>query len=735
MSEAVRSSLLVLTSGLAGAAALAAGVVGLFAAGQVGIWAANAGWTLGALLALFCTLAAALRVERGRVRSAWWLWAVATALWLASALVADVLTALGVSFSLYAEALWTLAAALSIAGLAMRSAPGWLSFRLFLLDALPVAFLVAGGAAALAGRPERTYVSGLLLVSSVIYALLPLISVQIVLWLAARVNMYIVGGGLALAALTGLVWPIHAQEDGVTHGHWSSVLLTLGLLLVAVAGFRRATQPRRYTVLHPLEREHAVRSVPGAAAVLVLIAAAGTVGGHFFALALAAAAAFALRSYLVRQTNVEAQSRLARLVTLDPLTGLLNRRGLQDALVRELERSRSKGSGSLVALLVDLDDFKLVNTHLGYGFGDVVLRDVGRVLQASVRATDYAARIGGDEFLVLLPGSSPAEGVRVAERIRHGTSGLVFSSQSEEASVTASVGVVPVPPGTSSLDDLIGLVDTVLRESKEAGKNRSSLPGSELSCAVPSFVDELSYGGHLLAVGQPIVRLADGQLVGYELLSRSTIEGYELPGDFFPPCDRAGRLSAVDYECFRTCVEAADWLDESLRFHVNLFPATLLDVSIERIASTLPDDRARRACCIELTEQQIIGDSLYLLEPVRALKEAGFLIAVDDIGFGRSSLESLLLLEPDIVKIDRALVQGVAQDARKRRALIRLLEVARVLRAEVVAEGIESESDLAVLRRLGATFGQGYALGRPGELPSRGNHTSDASLTRLAAGM
>jgi diguanylate cyclase (GGDEF)-like protein len=735
MIRGVKLRLLVLSSALVGSAALATNVGGLAAAGLTGVWAVNIGWTLGGIVALAGTVAAALQVERSRVGWAWRVWAAAIALWLVGVLVVDVLTVLGVSFWLYAEVLWTLAALVSIAGLAMRSAPGWLSFRLFVLDALPVAFLAAGIGLALVGGTARAGLWVLLLVPSVIYAVLPIISVQIVVWSASRaINMYLISGGFSLAAVAGIAWPIHARAS-VPQAHWSSALLTLGLLLVAVAGFRRATQPRRYTVLHPLEREHAARSVPGAAAVLVLIAAAGTVGGHFLALALAAAAAFALRSYLVRQTNVEAQSRLARLVTLDPLTALLNRRGLQNALVREHDRSKRDGSESPVALLVDLDDFKLVNVRLGYGAGDIVLRDVGRVLQASVRTTDYAARIGGDEFLVLMPGSSPAEGVRVAERIRHGISSLVFSSLSEEVRVTASVGVVAVPPGTPSFDDLVTLADTVLRESKQAGKNRSSVPDSDFSCAAPSFVDELRYGGRLRAVVQPIVRLADGRLWGYELLSRSTIDGYELPGDFFPLCDRAGRLRAVDYDCFRTCVEAADWLDESLRYYVNLFPATLLDVSVERIAGALPDDRAHRRCCIELSEQQIVGDPSYLLEPVRALKEAGFLIAVDDIGFGRSSLERLLLLEPEIVKIDRALIHGVAQDPWKRRALKRLLEVTRVLGAEVVAEGIESESDLAVLRRLGATFGQGYALGRPGELPSRDDRSGEPSLTGLAVGM
>ena len=185
---------------------------------------------------------------------------------------------------------------------------------------------------------------------------------------------------------------------------------------------------------------------------------------------MAAAAAFALRSYLVRRTSVESEKNLASLVQLDPLTELLNRRGLQDALSRELDRSARDGSGPLVALLIDLDDFKLVNLRLGYGVADNVLREVARVLRSSGRSTDHAARIGGDEFLVLLPGSSPDEGVRVAERIRRGISELVFSSVSEEVHVTASVGVVHVPPRSVSLDDLVALADTVLRKSKQAAR-------------------------------------------------------------------------------------------------------------------------------------------------------------------------------------------------------------------------------------------------------------------------
>ena len=727
--------LFVLCSAFAGAAAVGAGIAALAVTGQAAVWTVNASWTLGGVAALSGTLAAAVRVERNRVGWAWRLWAAATALWLVGVLVVDVLTLFDVASWLAVEAIWTVATLVAIVGLAMRSAPDWLSFRLFVLDALPVAFLVAGVTLAVAGGRADAAFWPFLLLSSAVYALVLMISVQIVIWLASRAaNMYLVSGGISLAAVTGISWWMRGDAEAM-QAHWSSGLLTAGFLIVALVGFRRAAEPRRYTVLQPLDREHAARSVPGAAAVIALIVATGVAGDHFLVLALAAACAFALRSYLVRRSSIEAHRELARLIQLDPLTGLLNRRGLQDALVREHERSRRDGSGSFVTLLVDIDDFKLVNLELGYGGGDVVLRDVGRILQTSVRPTDHVARIGGDEFLLLLlPGASSQEGLRAAERIRHGIADQAESGRSAEVGVTASVGVVPASPETRSLDELIALADTGLLRSKQAGKNRSSLLDGGSPVSVPGSLEELCRGGRLYAVAQPIVRVSDGALRGYELLSRSTVDGYELPEDFFPLCDRGGKLTAIDVECFQICVEAVDWSDESLRYHFNLFPSTLVDVSAERVVASLPEDRARRACCIELSARHIAGDPTYLLESVRTLKEAGFQLAVDDVGFGRSYLESLLLLEPDLIKVDPALVRGISGNLSRQLSLSRLLAVACALGAEVVAEGVESEIDLAVVRRLGVTYGQGHVLGRIRELRPGGERPDEPGLGRLAVG-
>ncbi len=140
-----------------------------------------------------------------------------------------------------------------------------------------------------------------------------------------------------------------------------------------------------------------------------------------------------------------------------------------------------------------------------------------------------------------------------------------------------------------------------------------------------------------------------------------------------------------------------------------------MGVPIEHLLESL--NTRGTSYCVEISEQQIIGDPSYLLEPVKQLRKAGVLIAIDDLGFGRSCLESLILLEPDIVKIDKRCVTGITEEHANMRSLKRLLRMATSLGAEVVAEGVESKSDLTVLTDLGVSSAQGYFLGRPTAIP------------------
>jgi diguanylate cyclase (GGDEF)-like protein len=414
----------------------------------------------------------------------------------------------------------------------------------------------------------------------------------------------------------------------------------------------------------------------------------------------------------LRETN----ARLQSLALLDPLTKLLNRRGLQEALSREIQWA-DRHRTETIALFVDLDDFKRINDTLGYAVGDLVLKEVAERMKAGMRRTDYVARIGGDEFVILLPQTALSDGREIGEKLRLAISETPSSLSLKAVRVTASVGVLPVSRTTPSIDELLSQMHFVLSQSKQAGKNRVSGHWQDDSVAegdggcLPAIAENLLRGEALRVVTQPIVRLTDETIVGYEFLSRFSSEAFEAPADFFRICLESNILTLVDQRCFKNCLAAATRVPGELRRYLNLFPSTMVARPVEHLLESFPPDRLPGTYCIEISEQQIIGAPLNLVDVVTALKHAGILIACDDVGCGHSSLESLTLLNPDIVKIDKRCVAGIAEVPSRLHALRRLLKIIDALGADVVAEGIESRNDLDVLKDLGVPHGQGFLWG------------------------
>jgi EAL domain-containing protein (putative c-di-GMP-specific phosphodiesterase class I) len=186
-----------------------------------------------------------------------------------------------------------------------------------------------------------------------------------------------------------------------------------------------------------------------------------------------------------------------------------------------------------------------------------------------------------------------------------------------------------------------------------------------------------------------------------------------MPADLFRAAFEQNALTALDLRALKATMESLRERSWPGWYHVNLFPSTLLNIPPDCIIPLLDRGGTRERVCVELSEQQFLGDPAYLRPMIRELRAAGYRVAIDDVGFGRSSVEALMLLEPDVVKVDRRCIRSVASDAGERRQLERLLAMLQAVDAIVIVEGVETAEELRILRDLGVLYGQGYLWGKP----------------------
>ena len=416
-----------------------------------------------------------------------------------------------------------------------------------------------------------------------------------------------------------------------------------------------------------------------------------------------------------------ANTKLERLSTYDVLTEVFNRRGLLRWLGAELNRATRDG-GSTAALLIDCDEFKSVNDTYGHSVGDRVLQETALRIVNAVRDEDAVGRIGGDEFLVILPNTQVAEAILVGERIRLAVADGDLL-QPEKASMTVSVGVARVPSSATGIDTVLELTQAALHKSKTGGKNqvRGNESGEWLAPSTNDLLIDLLSDPGMRAFWQPIVELASEAIVGYELLTRGPIGGFESPIDFLRLARNQDRLSEIDLHCLDVCLAAMRGhagLSSKMVIHANLFPSTLFSIPPDELVEQIDPANLPCSLCLELSEQEFVGLSEDLSDRLAVLKQAGIQIAIDDVGGIPGTVETALMVEPDVLKIDRLLVHGSSDDPLRGRLLGRLLHVASSLGIEVIAEGVERKADARLLQSLGITHAQGFLWSKPVPVPT-----------------
>jgi diguanylate cyclase (GGDEF)-like protein/PAS domain S-box-containing protein len=421
-----------------------------------------------------------------------------------------------------------------------------------------------------------------------------------------------------------------------------------------------------------------------------------------------------------------AEQHIQYLAHFDALTGLPNRVLLYDRIAQALREGRRDGT-KVAVLFIDLDRFKVINDSLGHSFGDEVLRSVARRLQAGLRDSDTVGRLGGDEFLIVVRRvAEPKDAARVAEKVvAHLASPFAVGGQNFV--VTPSIGISLYPDDADDPEGLIRCADIAMYNAKEQGRNGFRFVTREMGAKSRERMDlegalrQAIREGELFLVYQPQVDTLTGRIVGLEALIRwrHPEEGLILPGRFLPVAEETGLVQVMgDWVLFEACAQIRRWrarFDLSVPVAVNVSGAQFRDGQLPaKVARALDaNGLSGPELEIEVTESTLIDDVEAAAATLAALKQRGVLIALDDFGTGYSSLSYLHRLPIDKLKIDRSFIHDLstgASDASVPRAIVGL---GRSLGLSVIAEGVETQEQLQLLRDLACESYQGFLFSRP----------------------
>jgi diguanylate cyclase (GGDEF)-like protein len=411
----------------------------------------------------------------------------------------------------------------------------------------------------------------------------------------------------------------------------------------------------------------------------------------------------------------------------DSLTGLGNRSLFVEEVERRLSGPRDPAAPPCIVFL-DLDDFKVVNDTFGHPAGDLLLIDVAERIGAELRAGDLLARFGGDEFAVLPEdGSSVEDAMTLSERIIVSLD-LPFPVAGTDVIVGCSVGI-SVARGGELVDELLRDADVAMYRAKADGKRRAEVFDPKMHRSIVerhelnSDLGRSMSRGDLAVYYQPIVQLTTGGIVGVEALVRwrHPTRGIVDPADFIRLAEENGKIVALGRTVLRTALrQVVEWHErpglEALSLSVNLSPLQLQHPGfIDEVTADIRESGIDpRDLTFEMTETAMFRDTQATIVTLDLMRDLGVRIAMDDFGTGYSSLAYLRRFPVDILKIARELIGAPGEAEREAWAFAKaILALGRSLGLTVVAEGIETDEQLRMLRRLGCELGQGYLFGRP----------------------
>ena len=433
------------------------------------------------------------------------------------------------------------------------------------------------------------------------------------------------------------------------------------------------------------------------------------------------------------------QERLQHEATHDALTGLANRSFFQEQLKLALEQTRNTPDRASAVLFFDLDDFKQINDTLGHLAGDAMLRVVADRLAHAVRSTDVVGRIGGDEFGILLNDRADAAAVDATVARIQETLVAPASIDGRVVYITASVGITLLDEGDERIEDVLSRADAAMYHAKGLGHaryayfeqymlnettRRLALSGA-LRTAVETDQFSVDY--------QPIVRLADGEIAGFEALVRwHRPDGEVYPAEFIPLAEEVGLIVPIGRFVIAEAARAVrTWQKQTgksgLRMHVNLSVQELLEPDLEAyvVGQLQLHELAPDALTIEMTESTVMRGNTLAFGRLAQIRARGIPLCIDDFGTGYSSLRYVRDFSVDGIKIDRSFVESPDGSLGSPPIVRMLVDLCDAYALDVVAEGVETAEQAAALLALGCRYVQGFHFYRP---------MSAGAITRLLKG-